>query len=132
MSTPTTNLSGATTLTSRQRAGLQLSIVMNVINFAGNFIPLPADQAPPVPLVFFTAALSVLGIVAAVLALRSGSPVATRIVAGTLVINLLLTLPPLFVDLDAWIKITAGVSILLMVASLVMIFSSSARRAQHN
>ncbi len=72
------------------------------------------------------AVLGVITIVSAVMAWRGNRP-ALRVCAGSLVVNVLLTLPAFFVDVPSWIKAVSAFFTLLTVASIVLIFSTSRR-----
>jgi hypothetical protein len=59
-------------------------------------------------------------VVCAVIAWRSGNRLAVRINAAALIINALLSMPAFFVDIAAWVKLGAAVSVLLTVVALVL------------
>ncbi len=54
------------------------------------------------------------------MAWRSGNRLAIRINAAALLVNALTSLPAFFVDIDAWIKVGAAVSVILTVIALVL------------
>jgi hypothetical protein len=116
-----------TTTTGRQKAGLVLAILMSAGNIPSAFSPTPdGKEGPPYAVLLVGAILGAVGLVAAVLAWR-GNKAALRVCAGTLIVNLLLTLPAFFVDVPAWIKAASALSALLTVAAVVLMFSTSRR-----
>jgi hypothetical protein len=56
----------------------------------------------------------------AVVAWNSGHRLAIRINAAALIINGLLSVPALFVDIHAWIKVVAAAGMVLTVVALVL------------
>ena len=117
----------STTITGRQKAGLVLAGLMSAGSIPSVFSPTPdGKEGPPFAVLLVGAILGVVGVVAAVLAWR-GNRAALRVCAGTLIVNLLLTLPAFFVDVPAWIKAMAAFSALLTIAAVVLMFSTSRR-----
>lgn len=116
-----------TTTTGRQKAGLVLAALINLANIPSAFSPTPDGQeGPPFAVLLVGAVLGVVGLVAIVPAWR-GRRTAQRVVAGTLIVNLLLTLPAFFVDVPAWIKAASAFFTLLTIAAIVLMFSTSRR-----
>ena len=117
----------STTTTGRQKTGLVLAALISATNIPSVFSPTPdGKEGPPFAVLLVGAILGVVGLVAAVLAWR-GNRTALRVCAGSLIVNLLLTLPAFFVDVPAWIKAAAAFSTLLTVAAVVLMFSTSRR-----
>jgi hypothetical protein len=117
----------STTTAGRQRAGLVLAALISAANIPSVFSPTPdGKEGPPYAVLLVGAILGVVGLVTAVLAWR-GSGTALRVCAGSLIVNLLLTLPAFFVDVPAWIKAASAFFTLLSVAAVVLMFSTSHR-----
>ena len=119
----------STATTGRQKAGLVLAALISAANIPSVFSPTPDGQeGPPFAVLLVGAILGVIGLVAAVLAWR-GNRTALRVCAGSLIVNLLLTLPAFFVDVPAWIKAAAAFFTLLTIAAVVLMFSTARRPA---
>ena len=67
-----------------------------------------------------SAVLGLISIAAAVVAWRSGSRNAIRVTAASVIINAITTVPALFSDIDAGIKVASAITILASVASVVL------------
>ena len=78
------------------------------------------DDGPPTLVLMVSGVLGLVSVVCAVAAWRSGNRLAVRINAAALIINALLTMPAFFVDIAAWVKVGATVSVLLTVVALVL------------
>jgi hypothetical protein len=119
MTTMTTTSAPATT--GRFRAGLAISALLGLLNVPFLFAPAPdGDEGPPVLVLIVSGILGVACVVCAVVAWRSGNRLAVRINAAALIINALLSMPAFFVDVAAWVKVGAAVSVLLTVVALVL------------
>ena len=117
----------STATTGRQKAGLVLAALISAANIPSAFSPTPdGKQGPPYAVLLVGAILGVLGLVAAGLAWR-GNGTALRVCAGSLIVNLLLTLPAFFVDVPAWIKAASAFFTLLTIAAVVLMFSIARR-----
>ena len=117
----------STVTTGRQKSGLVLAALISAANIPSAFSPTPAgEEGPPYAVLLVGAILGVIGLVAAVLAWR-GNRAALRVCAGTLIVNLLLTLPAFFVDVPAWIKAASAFFTLLTIAAVVLMFSTARR-----
>ena len=111
----------ATTTTGRFRAGLALSAFLGLLNIPFLFAPQPdGDEGPPTLVLVVSGALGLVCVICAVVAWRSGNRLAVRINAAALIVNALLSLPAFFVDIAAWVKVGAAVSVLLTVVALVL------------
>jgi hypothetical protein len=107
--------------TTQLRAGLALSAFLGLINIPFLFAPTPDGQdAPPVAVLVLSALLGLVSVVCAIVAWRSGNRLAIRINAAALLVNALTSLPAFFVDIDAWVKVAAAVSVVLTVIALVL------------
>lgn len=119
MSTMTTT--SHSTTTGRFRTGLALSAFLGLLNVPFVFAPGPeGDDGPPTQVLIVSGVLGLVSVVCAVAAWRSGNRLAVRINAAALIINALLTMPAFFVDIAAWVKVGATVSVLLTVVALVL------------
>ena len=47
--------------------------------------------------------------------------------AGAVILNMLTSLPAFFVDVPAWLKLLVGVSVLISITSVVLMFSPARR-----
>lgn len=117
--------------TTRQKVGLGIAAFLNLANVAGLALPTPdGEEGPPLFVLVLGAALGVIGLVAVYLAWRKDSRRAIRVVAGTLIINTLLSLPAFFVDgIPDGIRILVGVATIITIVSIVLMFSSARRSA---
>src|SRR5690349_7579284 len=123
MSITTAQEATMSSTTGRQRTGLVLAALINAANIPSVFSPTPdGEVGPPFAVLLVGALLGVVGLVAVVPAWR-GNRTALRVVAGSLIVNLLLTLPAFFVDVPAWIKAASAFFTLLTIAAVVLMFS---------
>lgn len=127
MTSTTTSTRGS----SRQRAGLVLAGLLSIANALSALgSPTPEGEVgPPAVVLWAGTVLGVIGLVAVVIAWRSGNRVALRVAAGTLIIAALTAVPAFFVDVPAGIKALAAASVLLTIAAVVLMFSSDRRPA---
>lgn len=114
--------------TTSQKVGLALAGLLSAGSIQSAFTPTPDGETGP-PLVVLVAGsfLGVIGLVAVFLAWRRNNPAAVRVAAGALIVNLLISLPAFFVDVPAVIKLLVGVSVLLTVLAVVLMFSRSSQ-----
>lgn len=114
--------------TNRQRIGLGLAGLLSVLNIASIGFPTEdGDVGPPLGILILGSVLGLIGLVAVVIAWRSGNRAAIRVAAGTLIINLLTSLPVFFVDTPAFVKVLVGVSVIVTVLAVAMMFSPARR-----
>ncbi len=114
--------------TTRQKTGLVLAGLLSAINIPSVFFPTPeGDTGPPLAILAVGSILGVIGLVAVIIAWRTGNRAAIRVAAGALIINLLTSLPAFFVDVPAVVKLLVGVSVLLTVLAVALMFSASRR-----
>jgi heme A synthase len=114
---------GATTMTAttvRQKVGLVLAGVYSVGN-------IPSAFMPTLGIMIIGSVLAVVGLVAVVMAWRTGSRVALRVAAGAIIVITLTGLPAFFVDVPAWVKLLVGVSTILTIVTVVLLLSPSRR-----
>lgn len=112
----------------RQRAGLAIAGLLAIGNIVSVFQPTPEDEVgPPFFILALGAGLGLLALIGAVVAWRTGSPVALRVTAGATIVTTLFAAPAFFVDVPAGVKALVGVVVLLTVAAVVLMFSSPRR-----
>ncbi|HYN30832.1 MAG TPA: hypothetical protein VES95_13335 [Dermatophilaceae bacterium] len=121
----------ATRTSRRHRVGLVLAGLISLSSAFSLLGPGPPEGGPGPPLVVLWAdtVLGVVGIVAVVLAWRSGSRTALRVAAGALIVAALTAVPAFFVDVPAPLKIAVALSVLLTLAAVVLMFSPVRRPA---
>ncbi len=116
-------------ITTRQKVGLALAGVLSASSISSAFAPAPDGEAPPLAIVVLGTILGVIGLIAVIIAWRGGKPAAIRLAAGALIINLLASLPAFFVDIPAGLKLLVGISVLLTVLAVALMFSPSRQPA---
>ncbi len=120
-------------LTSTNRTGLMIAGGLGVLDVVSVFIfPTGSDTepGPPVGIVVLGVLLGLLTVGLALRALRTGSRPLIRAVAGTRILSVITALPAFFVDVDAWIKASVAVVVLLTVTAVVLMFRPSGERAR--
>lgn len=116
-------------LNTKQKVGLVLCGVYSLANIPSAFTPAPdGETGPPLGILVIGSILGVVGLVATVMAWR-GNSVALRVAAGAIIVMTLTGLPAFFVDVPTFIKVLVGVSVLLTVAAVVLMFSGDRRSA---
>ena len=110
-----------------QQLGLWLAGLMSLLSVAFLLIPAPSgdEVGPPQGVLVLSGSLGVVGLVAAVVALRTGNRRAVRVAAGALVLNMLTAVPALFVDVAPWIKATTAAATLLTLVVVVLLLRPS-------
>jgi hypothetical protein len=117
----------STTTTGRQKTGLVLAALISAGNIPSMFTPTPdGEVGPPYAVLLVGGVLGIVGLASIVPAWR-GNRLAMRVCAGTLIVNLLTTLPAFFVDVPSWIKAASALFTLLTIAAVVLMFSTSRR-----
>jgi hypothetical protein len=117
-------------ISTRQKVGLVLAAVMSIINIPSVFFPAPdGDEGPPLAVLAVNSVLGIIGLVAVVIAWRSGSRAAIRVAAGTLILNAITALPAFFVDVPAGLKVAVGATVLVTLLAVVLMFSPARRSA---
>ena len=112
----------------RQRIGLAIGAVLSLLSIPSAAMPVPeGETGPPLVILVLGSALGVVGLVAAFLAWRGNRP-AVRVLAGAIIINTLTSLPAFFVDVPAWLKLGVGVSVLVSVTAVVLMFAPAEQR----
>ena len=87
-------------------------------------MPTPdGEVGPPLGILVIGSVLGVVGLVCTILAWR-GNDVALRVAAGAIIVMTLTGLPAFFVDVPMAIKALVGVSVLLTVVAVALMFSA--------
>ncbi len=115
--------------TTKQKVGIAIAGVYSVANIP-SFLeaPDPGVEGPPMAILVVGSVLGVIGLVAAVMAWR-GNKVALRVAAGAIIVATLTGLPAFFVDVPMFVKALVGLSVLITVLAVVLMFSSDQRPA---
>ncbi len=113
----------------KQKVGLVLCGLYSLANLP-SFLEAPPDgeEGPPLAILVVGSILGLIGLVATVMAWR-GNRVALRVAAGSIIIVTLTGLPAFFVDVPMFIKALVGVSVVLTVVAVVLMFSGDRRPA---
>jgi hypothetical protein len=112
----------------RQKVGLTLAGLLSATSIPSVFVPTPdGEEGPPVAILAVDTVLGVIGLVAVVAAWRTGSRAAIRVAAGSLILILLTSLPAFFVDVPPMIKLLTGVTVLMTVLAVVLMFAPERR-----
>lgn len=110
----------------RQKVGLVIAGLLSLGNLPNAVTP-SGDPGPPRAVLVLGSVLGLIGLVAVVIAWRTGKQAALRVAAGTLILNMLTSLPAFFVDVPAWLKLLVAVSVVVTVAAVVLMFSGVRR-----
>lgn len=113
----------------KQKVGLVICGLYSLANIP-SFLEAPPDgeEGPPMAILVVGTILGVIGLVATVMAWR-GNRVALRVAAGSIIIVTLTGLPAFFVDVPMFIKALVGLSVVLTVIAVVLMFSGDRRPA---
>ena len=115
--------------TPKQKAGLALAGFYALTSIPSVLEgPGPGEEGPPMAILVAGTILGVVGLVAVVMAWR-GNRVAMRVAAGAIILITLTGLPAFFVDVPMFIKVIVGVSVVLTVVTVVLMFSDARRPA---
>ncbi len=118
-------------LNTRNKVGLVIAGLISLANLPsvlGGGAP-EGEVGPPMVVLLADTICGAIGIVAVVIAWRTGSRTAMRVAAACLVVALVTALPALFVDVPAFVKILVSVFTVVTFAALVLMFSGDRRRA---
>lgn len=112
------------TTSKRQKAGLVLAGIYSATSIPSVLFPVPEGEVgPPIGILVIGSVLGLVGLVAVIVAWRTGSRAALRAAAGAVIIVTLTGLPAFFVDVSAGVKLLVGVSVLFTIAAVVLMFS---------
>ena len=127
MSTITTTAGPVTS--TKQKVGLVLCGLYCLSSIPSVLESQPdGEEGPPMAILVLSSVLGVIGLVAVVAAWR-GSRLGLRVAAGALIVSALTGLPAFFVDVPAGIKLLTGVSVLVTIGTIVLMFSPARRPA---
>ncbi|EXF24223.1 hypothetical protein BG28_07685 [Nesterenkonia sp. AN1] len=116
------------TTSKRQKAGLVLAGVYSATSIPSVLFPVSEGEVgPPIGILVIGSVLGLVGLVAVIVAWRTGSRAALRVAAGAVIIVTLTGLPAFFVDVSAGVKLLVGVSVLFTIAAVVLVFSPERR-----
>lgn len=117
------------TTSKRQKIGLVLAGIYSAANIPSALFPAAPDgeEGPPIGILIIGSVLGLVGLVAVIVAWRTGNRAALRAAAGAIIVVTLTALPAFFVDVPAGIKLLVGVSVLLTIAAVVLMFSPGRR-----
>ena len=110
--------------TTKQKVGIVVAGLYGLTNIPSMLFPSGTDDqdGPPMAILVISAILGLIALVAAVMAWR-GNQVALRVAAGAIVVVTLTGLPAFFVDVPAGVKALVGVSVLITVVAVALMFS---------
>jgi hypothetical protein len=123
-----------TELSSRQRAGYALGMIVGFANLPAAFVPGGEDSGggptgPPVAILALSAVLGLAVMALLYQSLRTGRRGWLRTAAVLMILLALLALPGVLTPtVEAWIRVLAGAYVLLTVAALSLLFAPAARR----
>jgi len=115
-------------INTKQKIGLVLCGLYSLGNIPSFLGSTDEGDGPPLGILVIGSILGVIGLVATVMAWR-GHRVALRVAAGAIIVVTLTGLPAFFVDVPVFVKALVGVSVLLTLAAVVLMFSSDRRSA---
>jgi hypothetical protein len=116
-------------LSTRNKTGLVLAVLLALSDLASLGGPTPdGEDGPPIGVLVVGALLGVATLVAVWRAWRTGSRTALRAVAGTRILSAVLALPAFFVDIPAWLQISAAVGVAVSVLCVVLVLAPAQRR----
>jgi hypothetical protein len=116
------------TTSKRQKVGLVLAGIYSALNIAGVLFPPPEGEVgPPIGILIVDSVLGLVGLAAVIITWRTGNRAALRVAAGAIILMALTALPAFFVDVSAAIKLLAGVSTLIVIVAVVLMFSPGRR-----
>ncbi|HET8601421.1 MAG TPA: hypothetical protein VFL99_13920 [Segeticoccus sp.] len=110
--------------TGRQRIGLVLALVLSAGNIVSLAAPTPEGEVgPPLLVLVVGAVLGIAGVVASILAWRSGNRVVLLILACLLILMALGAVPGLFVAIPPALKVAVAVTVVLTIAAVALVLS---------
>jgi hypothetical protein len=119
-----------TPLSTANRVGIGLAVVLSLMDFASLLVPTPPGEVgPPYVVLLLSAALGVVTLAAVVVAWRSGSRGALRIAAGARVVSAITALPAFFLDVAAWIQLVVALTVVLTIACVLLMLAPARRSA---
>lgn len=108
----------------RQKVGLVLTGLLSAGSLPSVLVPTSDGQeGPPMAILAADTLLGIVGLIAVVIAWRSGSQAAFRVAAGALIVAALTAVPAFFADVPAGIKLLSAVFTLVTILAVVLLFS---------
>ncbi len=127
--TTTTSTGARVAWSTKNKIGLGLAIFYSATNIPSVAFPTPdGDEGPPMAILIVSSVLAVVGLIAAIVAWRTGSRPAARLAAASVIVITLTSLPAFFVDVPGSIKILVSASVALTIVMVVLMFSSPKHR----
>ena len=125
--TPTT--AAPTVWSTRNKVGLGLAALYAITNLPSAFFPpdTGSSDGPPMAVLVVCSVLSAVALVAVVVAWRTGSRLAARLTAASLIVVTLTSLPAFFVDVPAAIKAIVAAGVVWTIVMVVLMFSPPKR-----
>jgi hypothetical protein len=115
-------------LATKNKVGLALAGLLGLVDLPSFLTSTPdGETGPPQGILILGSICGLVTIVAVIVAWRSGSFAAIRVVAGARIVSLLTALPALFVDVPAFVKVLVSVFIIVTITSLVLMFTPTRR-----
>jgi hypothetical protein len=125
----TTATVARTAINTKQKVGLVLCGLYSLSSIPSVLEQQPdGEEGPPMAILVIGTILGVIGLVATVMAWR-GDRLALRVAAGAIIVETLTGLPAFFVDVPMFIKAFVGLSVILTVVAVVLMFSTDRRPA---
>ena len=114
----------------RQKIGLAIAGLLSALSIPSILSPAPAGTVgPPLGVLILDSLLGVVGLVAVVIAWRTGNRAAVRAAAGALIVSMLTALPAFFVDVPLAVKAATAISVLVTITAVVLMFSPARQPA---
>lgn len=126
-----TTVAGKSPIPAKIKAGLVLAIILglgDLTNLASlGQDPKPGESGPPAGVLIVSALLGVITVVAGVIAWRARSRPAVRIIVGSRVLSLILSLPAFFVSgvPAGWVVLSAVFVVLTLVCVMLVLSKPS-------
>jgi hypothetical protein len=120
-----------TKLSGKNKIGLVLAVILGLGDVAslgtlGQQLE-PGQDGPPAGVTIFSALLGVVTLVAVVIAWRSGSRVAVRVLAGARILSMILGLPAFFVSgVPSGFVVISAIGVVLTLVCLALVLSRPA------
>lgn len=114
----------------RQRIGLAIAGLYSLASVPSAFLPTPEGEVgPPLGVLVVDAVLGAVGVLAVAIAWRTGNRAALRAAAGAIIVITITAMPAFFVDVPAGLKLLVGLSVLITITAVVLMFSPTGRAA---
>jgi len=112
----------------RQKIGLAIAGLLSALSILSVLNPAPdGTVGPPLGVLILASLLGVVGLVAVVIAWRTGNRAAVRVAAGALIVPMLTALPAFFIDVPVDVKAIIAIRVLVTITAVVLMFSPARR-----